>query len=152
MGYWASPSRDVNSLYLDTQNINHSNKCTQKYQVTLISDSHNSRKKAKGLFLIKLHTHNETTTDKILDDSETVFQPDSIETMLVSLDNHLKSENILSSTITYKMGWDFLDYDSDWTFKNLKIFSARYQKTFNLCPTVSRRRFDFSKSTMYELC
>lgn len=152
MGYWASPSRDINTLYLDTQNINHLNKCTQKYQVSLQSGDINSKKRAKGLFMINFHTHNETSKTKILDDSETVFQSNSHETKLISLDKHLMSEYIVGATITYKMAWDFLDYDSDWKFKNIEVFSAEHQKTVKMCPRETLKRFTFSKSTKYELC
>ncbi len=75
-------------------------------------------KQAKGYFTIYLVTALELSSTKTLDSSNTVFESNSVHRRLVSVQAPLKSTKLVSALITYKRGWNPLDY---WWYGNKEI-------------------------------
>jgi hypothetical protein len=137
MGYSSSPLYDNGTLYLITQ-ASITNLCKQNYLVTLYSHNLSLITKTKGKFTIYFKTSKETSSVEQLDDKNTVFQPDSIITKLVSLNEPLNNSfPIESAFLSFSKSNDFFDswfYDSEWSFRNISILNGETQSQLWLCP------------------
>jgi len=149
MGFWSSPDKDLNSLYLVTKSINVPEKCIQNYLVTLISPQ-TGAKKAKGYFTLVLQTKNESSS-QILDKGTIEFSSGDIHTQLVSLDKPLNDLEIESVRVVYERSiFDAFVYEKTWTFETVEIFSAVSQKIMTFCPI--GRFLTFATSVVYRRC
>ena len=138
MGYWSSPSKELGSLYLTTQDPQKTPLCIQNYVLTLYSSNLNNIKQAFGKFTIFFKTSQQTSSVETFDDYETVFKQNSVETRLISLKQPLNTNSsIISAFIGYKKTGNLLTawlYDSQWSFKYITILVGDNQQTLNLCP------------------
>ncbi len=138
MGYWSSPTKELGSLYLVTQDPLKSPLCKQNYILTLYSSNLNNIKQALGKFTIFFKTSKQTSSVETFDDYATVFKQNSVETRLISLNTPIDVSNpIVSAFISYKKTGNILtswQYDNMWSFKYISILVGDNQQTLNLCP------------------
>lgn len=140
MGYWASPNKDLGTLYLNTKSVLNKNGtfCKQLYAVHLVSNEefNSNLTQAKGNFSIYFEASDEKSALQLLDNSETVFNPNSNETRLVSLDFPF-NKKIKSLYLSYKktsnifISWRYAD---KWSFKHVELFDANRQVLSRFCP------------------
>jgi len=152
MGYYASASADQDSLYLNTNEPSSEYVCKQYYQVSLESADFGA-KQAKGYFTIYLVTASELSSTESLDSNNAVFESNSVHRRLVSVQAPLKSTEVVSAFITYKRGWNPLDYwwyENKWMFKKVQVLSADSQLKVNLCPV--EEMLDEDASIKYVRC
>lgn len=149
MGYWCSPDRDLKKLYLNTQSVQDKYKCMQEYRVTMHSGD-NGFRKAKGKFEISFHTHSETSSIEVLDNDSTILYANTTMEALVSLSKPIQSSAISGASVVYHRNWDMAEYTGEWSFKEIKVFSADDQSTLSLCPT--KRFFTFEHTNKYTKC
>ena len=139
MGYWSTPTKELGSLYLATQDPLKIPFCYQNYLLTLYSSNLNNIKQALGKFTIFFKTSKQTSTVETFDDNATVFKQNSVEARLLSLTQPLDtSVPILSAFISYKKTGNILtgwQYDNQWSFKYINILVGDSQQSINLCPT-----------------
>ncbi len=152
MGYFASPQQDQGSLFLNTNPVKSEFFCKNYYQVVLQSNNLGS-KKAKGYFKIYFKTSKEISSEESLDDTETIFESNSVHKRLVSLQAPLKDPKIVSTVLNYKRGWnpiDYFYYESQWIFKKIEIISAQTQIKMTFCPT--NEPSDYESIIKYTIC
>jgi len=158
MGYYATAKNDQNSLYLETNSFKLNYVCKHYHQVVLTS-SNFGEKKAKGLFTIYfstsaiISTDSELSSTETLDNSNIVFDSNSVHKRLVSIQARLKLPEISSAFITYKRVWnplEFWKYEEKWMFKNIEIFSVDHQSKVTLCPI--ENMFDKGITIKYVKC
>ncbi len=126
--------------------------CKQYYQVSLESADFGA-KQAKGYFTIYLVTASELSSTESLDSNNAVFESNSVHRRLVSVQAPLKSTEVVSAFITYKRGWNPLDYwwyENKWMFKKVQVLSADSQLKVNLCPV--EEMLDEDASIKYVRC
>ncbi|CAF0737891.1 unnamed protein product [Brachionus calyciflorus] len=141
MGYWSSPSKDLGTLYLNTQTpLKNDNFCLQNFQVGLVSNAKDiTGVQARGRFTIFLETQTETSSVELLDDSTSTFKSDSTEIRLLSLKEPLKNpvENIY---VYYKKTSNFISgwlYEDKWSFKYVEVLNGDLQTSTKYCPTTT---------------
>ena len=84
MGYGASPSKDLGSLYLNTRGADNSPSCKYYYFIKLYSNDLPTMNQARGKFFIVLKNSLKKSNNETLDDSYNVFKQDSITSHLLS--------------------------------------------------------------------
>ncbi len=150
MGFWSSPNKDLNTLYLVTKPVDVADKCKQNYLVTLASGEKGD-KKAKGDFTIVLQGKNESSSVETLNKGSIEFSSGDIHTQLVSLDQPLRDTEIESVRVAYKRNiFDAIFYERTWVFKTVEVFSAVSQETMTFCPT--SRFLTSVSSVVYRRC
>ena len=94
-------------------------------------------KQAYGLFTIILKsTSNQISESLIIDDSETVFTPNSFNKRLITLDQKLEG-TVYQLIISYKRTDNFFSrwfYDLQWSFKTVELFDGNNQVRLKFCP------------------
>jgi hypothetical protein len=94
-------------------------------------------KQASGLFTIILKsTSNQISEAQIIDDSETVFTPNSTFKRLITLDQKLEGD-VNQLIISYKRTNSFFNrwfYDLQWSFRIVELFDGNNQVKLKFCP------------------
>jgi pancreatic triacylglycerol lipase len=155
MGYYSLPTRDLSTLYLNTQNPLISPLCLQNYRLTLYSHNLNNIKQARGKFTISFTTASQQKSSiETFDDSETTFKQNSVETRLISLRTPLNSaSSIQSAIISYTKTSNLVSgwlYDSSWSFIYIELRSGDSQEIVKLCPVTLI--IDSTKSVEFKKC
>lgn len=133
MGYWSSPSKELGSHYLNTQEATNLPFCTHNYQIGLFSDD--SGIQALGRF--KISFGKKFSNEQIVDDSENKFTRNSVSKYLLSINERLTTEMMDTIFISYERTGNIFSswlYDLVWSFKNVEIFSGETQKLLKFCP------------------
>ena len=139
MGYGSSPSKELGTLYLNTQTPTHLPLCKQNYLLTLYSNSLNNIQQARGRFTIIFKTAQETSQVYLFDDSDLTYKQGSIETKFISLNDPLRN-SVESVFISYRKTTNFLSswmYDAQWSFKYVEVKSGDAQTTTKFCPVTT---------------
>jgi hypothetical protein len=139
MGYWASPTKDLGNLYLNTQEASSFPFCTENYQARLYSNDQTDLKlkQALGKIKISLQYGEKFTNEQIIDDSTTTFKLNQINTYLITINESIEEE-IKKVILTYERTTSIFSswmYDSQWSFKYLELFDGVKQKKLKYCPT-----------------
>ena len=136
MGYWASPSKETGSLYLNTQGAVNYPYCKFNYQIQLYSNNLSSMKQTCGKLTVVLKNSQSESNTQTIEDSFYTFNKDFISSHLVSL-NSAMAGNIESISLYFKKRTNPITswlYDNEWSFKYLDVFDAYKQKKFRFCP------------------
>ena len=86
---------------------------------------------------MRFNTANQTSSEEVIDDADTVFKKDSSLTRLVSLVNSLNDPEIKDIVVSFKKNLNtFVTwmYDQRWSFKYIELFSGEHQKMRRFCP------------------
>ena len=136
MGYASSPTKDLGTLYLNTQSPKQLPLCKQNYVLTVYSNYLSGLQQAKGKFTIYFKTETETSKVYVFDDSSVEFKQGSVHSRLISLTEPL-SKSVQSVFISYNRTIDiftFWLYMTQWSFKYVELKSGDAQTTVKLCP------------------
>lgn len=150
MGYWASKSKAIGSLYMSTNSMKASSYCQQHYQLSLISDE-NEDDMAKGDFVIYFQINGETYQE-IFDYSETILVSHSHMTKKLSLNRPFDINELASVYISYhpmSSMFDDWSFSHLWRFKHVELFSGEKQVGKKFCPVNS---FVHSTLTEFKMC
>ena len=138
MGYWSSQSKDTGMLFLNTQSPTRLPYCKQNYRVDLYS--HNisgGAVQTRGKFTLYFLTQNHMSSIEVLDNSETTFKQDSVESRFISLNEPIYDGDILSLFVSFDKSPNLLSgwlYWNEWSFKHVEIFSGDNQRLLRFCP------------------
>lgn len=133
MGYNASPDKDLNSLYLDSQSIYADYSCKHNYQL-IATTGDVGDKLAKGKFTVSFINSAGFSEFTTFDNGYTEFKSNSVNKFLVSLDSPLVGADIEQATVSYSRSWNVFKYEKNWMFDEIEIYSAETMKTVRLCP------------------
>jgi len=141
MGYWASPSKDGDLLYLSTESPSKTNYCNQHFLVKLVSNKINNLVQARGKFTVTFKTSKEQSVPLLFDDSNITFKQDSVETRLLSLEKPIDNTVSVDSVfVSYTKTSNFVScwlYSTEWSFRYIEIFNGETQTTLRYCPLVT---------------
>jgi hypothetical protein len=136
MGFFTSESKDLGSLYLDTQSPEADSYCKQNWGVTLDSNSVDNLSRTVGSFKVFFETvSGSVSSTEILDDYNTIFKVNSVESRLVSLDSPIR-EAIGALYVSFTKTGNFLTswmYDNSWSFRPISVFNADKQTSEQFC-------------------
>ena len=137
MGYWSSKSNDNGMLFLNTQSPTKQPFCKQHYRVELYSNNLNGAMQTRGKFTFYFLTRNHMSTIEVLDNSETTFKQDSVESRFISLNEPIYDGDILSLFVSFEKSSSLLSswlYWNEWSFKYVEVFSGDNQSLIRFCP------------------
>ena len=135
MGYWATPSKVLGSLYLNTRETSTAPYCSYFYKVKLTSNLLLEKMSImKGKFMISFKSSKTKSDYEILDDSSTKFTPGLVTTHLVSIKSPIRGK-ITSIFISFVKTGGLLSllYDYEWSFQSIEVFDAPEQVTARFC-------------------
>jgi pancreatic lipase-related protein 1 len=155
MGYWATKSKDLGNLYLNTKSYEAKKSfCKQFYQVKLLSNNLDSQDDAKGWVKIYWKTANSMTPAVKIKHQGLELEPNTETRYLYELDQPI-NEDIEEVFIQYKRTSNYLlkyFYDQYWSFKHVEIFSADSQKSYKFCPISERMKSSRVDFTSFKKC
>ena len=136
MGHWASPSKDLGSLYFSTQDADKYPYCLRHYKIKATSNNLSAQGKTKGKFTVKLVGSKKASPVYIIDDSSTTL---SVNTAIQSLGEVADDIGTIESVVlTFQKASCLLTcfgLDDKWSFKSIEVTNGQTQTTTNLCPT-----------------
>ncbi len=135
MGYWATPKRDVGSLYLKTQDADQYPYCQHHYLITLNSNSLPKQAQTCGKFTIELEGELGKSSVIQIENGDKTLKAGSSDAYLVEVSNHLggsikKAWIKFTKTTTLLSSWL---YDNQWSFKSIVVTSGDDQIYTRLC-------------------
>lgn len=140
MGYWASKTRQLGSLYLNTKTTNAENVtssfCKEHYTLRLVSNNLEGQQKAKGKFRVSLKTANRQSKEYVVGGKTLKLEPNMESTVLIDLDNAM-IEDVEEVLVEYKRTSNYLVkylYDQNWSFKFVELTHGQTQQTVKFCP------------------
>ena len=136
MGFWASPNRDLGSLYFSTQNADAYPYCYQHYQVKLNSNSIFGQTQARGKFTLSFTAEAGTTETLVVDNDQHNFYPGQTYKKLLPSSRNVGTK-ITTATFSYQKTNNVLIaflYQNSWSFKSIEVMHGDSQQYTKLCP------------------
>ena len=137
MGYWASGDKELGNLYLNTKGASEKNHlCKINYLIKLKSiNTSDTKIRTKGKFSIVFASSVKNSSKEIFDDSNIVFDSNSIHTRLISISDigDIKNLYIINEKNSSFFNWI---YEDVWEFEYIEIIDIKgFKKKF--CPNIS---------------
>jgi len=136
MGFWASPNRDLGSLYFSTQNVDAYPYCYQHYQIKLNSNSIFGQTQARGKFTLSFTAEAGTTETLVVDNDQHNFYPGRTYKKLLPSTRNVGTK-ITTATLSYQRTNNILIaflYQNSWSFKSIEVMHGDSQQYTKLCP------------------
>lgn len=135
LGYWTSPTRDIGTLYLNTQDANSYPYCQHHYLITLNSNNLPSQIQTRGIFTVELQGTENESTEILVENSNYTLRPGASDKRLVSFTKYL-GDKIVSLKLKFSKTSKLLSswlYQNDWSFKNIEVTYGDTQFTEKFC-------------------
>jgi hypothetical protein len=151
MGHWASPSKDIGSLYFTTQDADKYPYCYMHYKIRAISNNLSGQSQTKGTVTVSFTGSKGVSRNYVIEDDDSVFSANSAIQGIGELAGDIGT--ILSAKVSFKRTSCLLTcflYDDKWSFKTLELTNGQTQQTVKLCP--SQNYINSGSSIVFNLC
>jgi hypothetical protein len=151
MGHWASPNKDLGSLYFTTQDADKFPYCYMHYKIRAVSNNLSGQSQTKGTVTVSFTGSKGVSGNYIIEDDDSVFSANSAVQGIGELAADIG--NILSAKVSFKRTSCLLTcflYDDKWSFKTLELTNGQTQQTVKLCP--SQNYINSGSSIVFNLC
>ena len=136
MGHWASPSKDLGSLFFSTQGADKYPYCLRHYKIKATSNNLFGLGLTKGKVTVSLVGSLKKSTAYVLDDSNTML---SANTAIQGLGEAAYNIGTLEGVeLSFTREPCFLTcflLNDKWSFKSIEVTNGQTQTTTKFCPT-----------------